>query len=162
MNAAVIDRQGFRLNVGIIIVNDQGQLLWARRHGNPNAWQFPQGGINANETLAEAMYRELHEELGLSPEHVEIIAKTKGWLRYRLPKHFRRYDSKPLCIGQKQKWFLLRLSDSEDKITLDHCDKPEFDQWKWVDYWFPLEQVISFKKSVYRKVLKEFSRWVNK
>lgn len=150
----VIDSDGFRPNVGIILANARGQVLWARRVGQ-DAWQFPQGGINHKETPEQAMYRELKEEVGLTPEDVEVVACTRGWLRYRLPKRMIRYHSKPLCIGQKQKWFLLRLVSPEDRVRFDQSGKPEFDGWRWVSYWYPLGQVISFKREVYRSALKE-------
>jgi putative (di)nucleoside polyphosphate hydrolase len=153
----VIDSDGFRPNVGIMLANDQGQLLWARRVGGHDAWQFPQGGISAGESPEQALYRELHEEVGLSPDAVEILGTTKGWLRYRLPRHFIREGQKPLCIGQKQKWFLLRLLATDAAVQLDLNDKPEFDHWQWVSYWYPLNQVISFKREVYRRAMKELA-----
>lgn len=153
----IIDKDGFRHNVGIIVCNDQGQLLWARRRGNPNAWQFPQGGINQGETPELAMWRELREELGLMPADVELLAQTRDWLTYNLPKRFQRRNQKPLCIGQKQKWFLLRLTAAESKVNLAQCEQPEFDQWGWVEYWYPVDEVIDFKRDVYQQVLKEFS-----
>jgi putative (di)nucleoside polyphosphate hydrolase len=152
----VIDKDGFRPNVGIILANDQSQVLWAKRVGQ-DAWQFPQGGIDAGETAEQAMYRELKEEVGLAPEDVEVIGCTRGWLRYRLPRRMVRRHSKPVCIGQKQKWFLLRLVGDEQAVCFDHSHKPEFDGWRWVSYWFPLGQVISFKREVYRSALKELS-----
>ncbi|MEH6470678.1 MAG: RNA pyrophosphohydrolase [Halopseudomonas sp.] len=150
----MIDSEGFRPNVGIIIANDHGQVLWARRVGQ-DAWQFPQGGINDNETPEQAMYRELKEEVGLDPGDVELLGSTRGWLRYRLPKRMIRYHSKPLCIGQKQKWYLLRLRSDDSAVSFDFSHKPEFDGWRWVSYWYPLGQVISFKREVYRSALKE-------
>lgn len=161
MSPGVIDERGYRLSVGIVVVNGDGKLLWAQRIGNPNAWQFPQGGLLLSETPREAMYRELAEELGLSPQDVECLGETKKWLSYRLPKQFQRHHTKPLCVGQKQKWFLLRLSVSDNQIQLDKSDSPEFDCWRWVDYWYPIKQVIKFKKAVYREVLKEFEKLVN-
>jgi putative (di)nucleoside polyphosphate hydrolase len=159
-DGVVIDHQGFRLNVGIILMNAKGQLFWGKRIGQEHAWQFPQGGLQNYETVNEAMYRELTEEVGLQPQDVELIAITKQWLYYRLPRHFLR-DTKPLCIGQKQKWFLLRLVSDESHIRLDHSGSPEFDGWRWVDYWEPLRDVISFKREVYKKALEEFEPLVH-
>ncbi|XKM13761.1 RNA pyrophosphohydrolase [Orbaceae bacterium ac157xtp] len=152
----MIDNDGYRPNVGIIICNQFGQVLWARRYGQ-NSWQFPQGGINNNETPEQAMFRELHEEVGLSPKDVKILSVTTGWLRYKLPKRMIRWDNEPVCIGQKQKWFLLELVSDVSQINLDVTVKPEFDDWKWVNYWYPIRQVIAFKRDVYRKAMKEFS-----
>ncbi|MFT7286575.1 MAG: putative (di)nucleoside polyphosphate hydrolase [Halieaceae bacterium] len=153
----MIDAQGFRPNVGIVITNDQGRLLWARRIGGRDAWQFPQGGIADGEQPEEALYRELEEEVGLRRASVELLASTRGWLRYRLPRRFQRKGQQPLCIGQKQKWFLLRMLDADEAVTLVGHDKPEFDHWEWVSYWYPLSQVVYFKREVYRRALKELA-----
>lgn len=152
----MIDSDGFRPNVGIILSNPQGRLLWARRIGQ-EAWQFPQGGIQTDETPAEAMYRELGEEVGLQPEQVELMGSTRGWLRYRLPRQYVRRTSRPLCIGQKQVWFMLRLLCKDSAVSLDLTGKPEFDHWRWVDYWHPLGEVVAFKRNVYRRALKELA-----
>lgn len=152
----MIDEKGYRLNVGIILANAERKVFWARRVGQQDAWQFPQGGIAENESLEEAMFRELREELGLTPHDVEIIAMSERWLHYHLPKNYRRYHCKPLCIGQKQKWFLLRLIGKEDNIRFDLTDSPEFDHWNWVDYWHPVKHVIPFKRLVYKAILREF------
>jgi len=157
MNGAnVIDHQGYRLNIGIIVINDSNQLLWAKRIGQ-NAWQFPQGGVQQGERLNQALFRELKEELGLNPSDVEIVTSTEGFLKYRLPAGLIRYDNHPLCIGQKQKWYLLRLKAPENQIDLCSNGKPEFESWMWVPYWYPLKHVISFKKDVYRRALLAFS-----
>lgn len=153
----MIDNEGFRPNVGIILANSHGQILWARRVGGHDAWQFPQGGINKNESAEAALYRELHEEVGLTEDDVEILACTRGWLRYRLPRQLIRQNSRPVCIGQKQKWFLLRHLSEDGRICLDRCGKAEFDAWRWVSYWYPLNKVVSFKRDVYRRALKELS-----
>jgi putative (di)nucleoside polyphosphate hydrolase len=153
---SVIDADGFRPNVGIMIANEQGQLLWARRVGQ-NAWQFPQGGIKANESPQQALFRELHEEIGLTADDVQVLACTRGWLRYRLPRRMVRTHSRPVCIGQKQKWFLLRIRCQDSRVCVDGTPKPEFDGWRWVSYWYPLGQVVPFKREVYRRALRELS-----
>ncbi|MEX2470210.1 MAG: RNA pyrophosphohydrolase [Pseudohongiellaceae bacterium] len=150
----MIDSQGFRPNVGIVLCNAQGRLLWAKRIGQAG-WQFPQGGIHECETLEEALYRELDEEVGLAADDVRILHQTSDWLHYRLPENFIRYHRDPLCIGQKQKWFLLSLECDDGRITLAKHGLPEFDDWQWVSYWYPLNQVIAFKREVYRQALKE-------
>lgn len=156
----MIDKDGYRANVGIIVVNKDRKVLWAKRIRNKNAWQFPQGGVNPKETPEQTMYRELKEEIGLEPEHVEVLAQTKKWLRYKLPSHLLRHNSEPLCIGQKQKWFLLRLKSEESAINLQVGEKPEFKEWCWVDYWHPIKNIIYFKRDVYTKALKEFEKIV--
>ncbi len=153
---AVIDVDGFRPNVGIILANQRGEVLWARRIGQ-DAWQFPQGGIQANESPEEALFRELGEEVGLTAEDVKIIACTRGWLRYRLPRRMVRQGSHPVCVGQKQKWFLLRMLSPDAKVCVSGTDSPEFDGWQWVTYWYPLGQVVAFKREVYRKALRELA-----
>lgn len=151
----VVDKQGYRLNVGIVLANDAQQLFLGRRIGS-DAWQFPQGGVSPRERAIDAMYRELAEEVGLEPSNVELLGTTRYWLRYQLPEQFIRYGSSPLVIGQRQKWFLLRLKASPQKIRLDLSTSPEFDSWRWVDYWYPLKMVIYFKRQVYRQMLTEF------
>lgn len=150
----MIDQEGYRSNVGIMLCNEKQQLLWARRIGQ-NAWQFPQGGVNPEEQLEEAMFRELNEEIGLNQTQVTVVARTRDWLRYQLPDNLLRRESMPLCIGQKQIWFLLLLRTNEEQVKLDVSDQPEFDQWRWVDYWYPLKEVVSFKRKVYEQALQE-------
>lgn len=152
----MIDENGYRANVGIILADGCGRVFWGRRVGQ-DAWQFPQGGIATHETVEEAMYRELQEEVGLPPASVSIIGCTRGWLNYRLPSGLIRHNSDPVCIGQKQKWFLLQLQAGDQAIRLDDHDKPEFDGWQWVSYWYPIQQVVSFKRDVYRRAMKELS-----
>lgn len=150
----MIDSDGYRPNVGIILANDEGRVLWAKRIGEA-AWQFPQGGINDDEQPDDALFRELEEEIGLSEESVKVIACTKGWLRYRLPKRLLRQQSS--FVGQKQKWYLLKMLSKDEAISVDRTSSPEFDYWQWVSYWYPLGQVVSFKRDVYRKALKELA-----
>lgn len=156
----IIDEQGFRLNVGIILVGAEGRVFWGRRIGNRDAWQFPQGGLMPGETPEEALYRELEEEVGLTQHDVEVLASTEGWLSYRLPRRFlrRRDDANGRqCIGQRQKWFLLRLVSDEQRIDLARSDTPEFESWRWVSYWYPIRKVVHFKRGVYARALKELA-----
>jgi len=156
----VIDGYGFRPNVGIIVANDAGQVLWARRVGQ-DAWQFPQGGIKSHESPEDALYRELQEEIGLNDDSVEIVGCTKGWLRYRLPKRMLRQNTSGF-VGQKQKWFMLKMLSDDSAITFDHSDTPEFDLCQWVSYWYPLGQVVLFKQDVYRRAMKELAPFLSK
>ena len=103
-----IDENGYRANVGIILMDAESRVLIAGRRGR-SGWQFPQGGVQRRESAEQAMFRELHEEVGLEPDDVAIEGVTREWIRYRLPKKYVRSDSEPLCIGQKQRWFLLSL-----------------------------------------------------
>ncbi len=155
----MIDAKGYRLNVGIVLCNDAGHVFWARRAGM-QSWQFPQGGIKQNEAPEEALYRELYEETGLATHDVEIVARTQGWLHYQLPSRYIRRNSYPLCIGQKQIWYLLRLLSAESHIHLERTGKPEFDAWRWVDYWYPLQEVVYFKREVYRRALTELGEYL--
>ena len=150
----MIDTEGYRANVGIILVNDDGSLFWAKRIGE-DAWQFPQGGIRKSESAEQALFRELYEEVGVVKESVEVIGRTQDWLRYKIPEQLIRRHQTPCCIGQKQRWFLLRFTGKESDVCLDSSDKPEFDQWCWIDPIEPARSVISFKRSVYAEALKE-------
>ncbi|OGT35531.1 MAG: RNA pyrophosphohydrolase [Gammaproteobacteria bacterium RIFCSPHIGHO2_12_FULL_37_14] len=155
----MIDKAGYRCGVGIILVNDNRQVFFAKRVGM-EAWQFPQGGMKENETPEQTMYRELKEEVGLQAEDVEVLACSRRWLRYRLPSRLVRHYAKPLCIGQKQRWYLLKLSNKSATISLCANNDPEFDSWAWVSYWYPLRQVVAFKRRVYVLALKEFAKIV--
>lgn len=150
----MIDSNGYRQNVGIVICNSAGQLLWAKRIGQ-SAWQFPQGGIDQDESVEHALFRELDEEVGLKQEDVSILHQTDEWLHYDLPQNYIRHHHDPICIGQKQKWFLLSLESDESRVQLENSEQPEFDDWRWVSYWYPVNQVIEFKRDVYRRALKE-------
>jgi putative (di)nucleoside polyphosphate hydrolase len=150
----MIDEHGYRPNVGIILCNRDNRVLWARRCGQ-SGWQFPQGGIKPHESPEQALFRELHEEVGLGPEHVHIVGRTRDWLRYDIPAQFRRSPRATLFRGQKQIWFLLRLLGVDENVRLNACDHPEFDCWRWVDYWSPLGEIVEFKRGVYEQALRE-------
>ena len=155
----LIDSRGFRFNVGIVLCNRRGRLFWAKRIAS-DGWQFPQGGMHKTETPRQAMFRELYEEIGLEPDQVEVLQATQHWLYYTLPSRYLR--QRPTCIGQRQKWYLLRLQASESHVQFDKTSKPEFGDYKWVDYWHPLDSVVYFKQGVYHQVLNEFSSAVEK
>lgn len=155
-----IDAQGFRANVGIILMRDDRRLFLGGRAG-ARGWQFPQGGIRRGEADEVALYRELEEEIGLAAEDVEEIGRTRGWLRYRLPPQFRRRNAEPPCIGQKQRWFLLRMKGPESLLRFDATEQPaEFDRWRWADWWDPVREVIYFKRRVYARALEELGAHV--
>jgi putative (di)nucleoside polyphosphate hydrolase len=151
----LIDAAGFRSNVGIVLLKGQEVFLGRRKGGR--GWQFPQGGVRAGESLEEAVFRELNEEIGLSKESVELVGQTQRWARYRLPQRYVRHNQHPVCIGQKQRWFLLRLTDMDASFDFRRTSEPEFDQWRWVGYWEPVREVIFFKRPVYVRALTELA-----
>ena len=157
----MIDRDGYRPNVGIIICNCKNEVFWGKRI-REHSWQFPQGGIKAGETPEKAMYRELQEEVGLGAEHVRILGRTRDWLRYEVPDQWVRRDWRGNYRGQKQIWYLLRLVGRDCDVRLRASEKPEFDAWRWNDYWVPLDSVIEFKRDVYQQALNELAKYVHR
>ena len=157
----MIDRDGYRPNVGIIICNWKNEVFWGKRV-KEHSWQFPQGGIKAGETPEAAMYRELREEVGLEPGHVKILGRTRDWLRYDVPARWLKRDWRGNYRGQKQIWFLLRLIGRDCDVCLRTSTKPEFDAWRWNEYWVPMEAVIEFKREVYQKALEELARYLRR
>jgi putative (di)nucleoside polyphosphate hydrolase len=155
----MLDRDGFRPNVGIILLNQRNQVFWGKRI-RTHSWQFPQGGIDRGETPEQAMYRELGEEVGLKPEHVRIVARTRDWLRYEVPDRYIRREARGHYKGQKQIWYLLQLLGQDWDLNLRATDHPEFDAWRWNDYWVPLDAVIEFKRGVYEMALTELARYL--
>jgi putative (di)nucleoside polyphosphate hydrolase len=151
----LIDSDGFRANVGIVLMHAGEVFLGRRRSGR--GWQFPQGGVRAGETLEQALYRELEEEIGVGKASVALGGQTAGWLRYRLPPRYVRRNQRPLCIGQKQRWFLLRLQSTDVRFDFCRTAEPEFDQWRWAPYWDPVKEVIYFKRPVYARALTELA-----
>jgi len=150
-----IDRDGFRANVGIVLMRDSRELFLGGRVGG-KGWQFPQGGVNRGESVEDALFRELKEEIGLERVDVEVLGSTKGWMRYRLPRQYVR----DRCIGQKQRWFLLRLLSDESRLRFDCTGQPEFDRWRWVDYWTPVREVAYFKRRVYVRALHDLGKLI--
>jgi putative (di)nucleoside polyphosphate hydrolase len=155
--ADIIDRNGFRANVGIVLMSPQRELFIGRRPGG-RGWQFPQGGMSRGESSEESLYRELREEIGLSSEDVRLLGRTRHWLRYRLPPRYVRRNTRPVCLGQKQHWFLLELKRPDVGFRFDLTAQPEFDRWRWVDYWQPIREVIYFKRGVYARALHELGK----
>lgn len=156
----MLDREGYRPNVGIVLVNQHNEVFWGKRIGE-HSWQFPQGGIKKGETPEQAMFRELQEEIGLRPEHVRILGRTRDWLRYEVPRQWVRREWRETYKGQKQIWFLLRLVGRDTDVSLRATEHPEFDAWRWSEYWIPLESVIEFKRNVYELALQELSRFLS-
>ena len=162
----MLDREGYRPNVGIVLLNSRNEVFWGKRVGQ-HSWQFPQGGIAHGESPEQAMYRELHEEVGLLPEHVQIIGRTRDWLRYDVPEEYLRRQHatrvhRAAYRGQKQIWFLLRLVGLDSDIQLRATEHPEFDAWRWVPFWIQLDAVIGFKREVYQLALSELARYLSK
>ena len=155
----MLDRDGFRPNVGIILVNHKNQVFWGKRI-RTHSWQFPQGGIDRGESPQQAMFRELQEEVGLQPEHVKVLARTRDWLRYEVPDRYIRRDARGTYKGQKQIWFLLQLVAQDWNLNLRATNHPEFDAWRWNDYWVPLDVVVEFKRGVYEMALHELARYL--
>ena len=147
----------FEREIAFLRRYDRVLLIQRGRSPGLGLWALPGGFIDVRETTYQSTLRELQEETGLLPEHVEVLGATPGWLRYRLPARAIRRNERQVCIGQKQVWFLLRLAGDESHVTLDHTDSPEFDQWRWVDFWYPVEHVVMFKRGVYARALRHLA-----
>ncbi|MEK9649990.1 MAG: RNA pyrophosphohydrolase [Gammaproteobacteria bacterium] len=146
-----------RKNVGLIILNHTNELLLCKRKDSTN-WQFPQGGIDKGETEEQAAMRELYEEVGIQKSDIHILMISSKWYEYIVPNKYKRKSPALKGFnGQLQKWFLIKFkAEIEPVITFtnDHCH--EFDDFKWVSYWYPLGKIISFKKEVYKNIMFEF------
>jgi len=153
-----IDAEGYRANVGIVLMRDNGEVFLGQRTG-ARGWQFPQGGIRQGEQIEQALFRELREEIGLDRPQVSLAGSTADWIRYKLPKRYVRRGRGPLCIGQKQRWYLLKLAIPEGAVEFNftHTNEPEFDGWRWANYWDPVREVIYFKRPVYVQMLTELA-----
>ena len=106
------------------------------------------------------MYRELHEEVGLMPEHVKILGRTRDWMRYEVPQSWSKRESRSGYRGQKQIWFLLLLIGRDCDVSLRASPHPEFDAWRWINYWLDITAVIEFKREVYTMALNELASYL--
>ena len=154
----------YRPCVGVALFNDEGRVFMGRRIGLPvsfderGMWQLPQGGIDEGETPLQAAKRELAEEIGVSPDLVEVLAQTPGWLTYDLPDHLLGKVWGGKYRGQKQKWFAFRLLGSDRDINLNvPGHRPEFDLWRWEELPRIPELVVPFKRHIYEELARVFA-----
>lgn len=149
----------YRKCVGIVLINEAGHIWVGQRldrpKGTPAAWQMPQGGIDPGEEPHIAALRELNEETGLLPEHVTLVTRSKDWHRYDLPPELIGTLWRGKYKGQEQKWFLMRFNGSDQDINID-TGIPEFSEWKWSTPDTVIQEIVPFKRDVYRTVLNEF------
>jgi len=146
----------YRPCVGLMVVNTRKNFFTAQRLDfTSTAWQMPQGGIDGGEEALHAAYRELSEETSITENDVELLAVSRGWFSYDLPKELVSKLWNGLYRGQKQKWFLMRFIGNDDDINLN-TEIPEFSCWRWSTRQQLIESIVPFKKDLYRAVLKEF------
>lgn len=148
----------YRPNVAALVVNPAGCLLICERATIPGAWQFPQGGVDAGESLEEALFREVREEVGLGPEHYEVVGRREGY-RYLYPvdvrgKKLRKHGNH----GQEQTYFLCRLREGAPPVDVNQKPR-EFRAYRWIPpEEFDLDWLPAFKRDVYREVMRDFFR----
>ena len=147
-------KEGYRPNVAMVVINSKNKVLICRRI-NTKTWQFPQGGVDNDENLEKAMYRELLEEVGLRKEDVQYIGESADTIIYDIPKTIRSRVLGGKFKGQEQKWFLLKIKNDDHEIRLDYEAFPEFDTFEWVSFWQPIDRIVDFKREAYRKALSE-------
>ena len=145
-----------RIGVGAIVFNEKNKIFVGKRKDNPiDKWQMPQGGVNKNEKLVDAMMRELYEETSI--RNVKIIKEFDYWLEYELPNNLLGIIWQGKFRGQKQKWFIVKFIGKENEINLK-TKHPEFIEWKWVDMNDLPNIIVEFKKEVYKKILSELKK----
>ncbi len=155
MTPQEIARLPYRRNVGIMLINAAGQVFVGQRKDyQGDAWQMPQGGIDAGEDPRNAALRELEEETGISPDLIEIEAETDGWHAYDLPHELVAKLWKGRYRGQEQKWFLMRFHGRDSDVNIE-TEHPEFEAWKWIDKDALIGAIVPFKRAVYESVLAE-------
>lgn len=156
MNLSIHLEKGWRLGVGIILINQDNKIFMGERIDNKGAWQMPQGGVNVaiNESLDNAAKRELYEETGVKT--AKIINRSEGWYYYYLPENLQTKLWGGKFLGQKQKWFLFSFEGTDKEVNLQVDKKPEFNNWQWVNSQDVLHNIVEFKKEIYKKILREF------
>jgi len=150
----------YRPNVGLMVLNAQGNVFTGQRLDYPSAaWQMPQGGIDEGEDAEVAAYRELQEETGIAPEMVQVLAQSTDWISYDFPATLAKKLWKGGYRGQKQRWFLMRFSGLDSQINIE-TEEPEFAEWRWMSPDELLDNIVPFKRSVYEQVLEEFREYL--
>ena len=145
----------YRQCAGIVLFNDSGMVLVGKRIDQiTEAWQMPQGGIDENEEPLEAALRELEEEINTA--NVKILAESKNWYKYDIPKNLRGKLWKGRYRGQNQKWFAMKYLGDDNQIQPQSVEKPEFNDWKWIDIEDLPRVAIKFKQDIYRSISVEF------
>lgn len=144
----------YRPSVAAILQKPGGEILVAERSDVEEAWQFPQGGVDEGEDPVAALKRELGEEVGLAPEHYDVV-RSEGGYRYDYPKHYRK---KRAYGGQEQTYFLCRFKGTDEDISLVHADhQREFSRFRWIEPRdFRREWLPDFKSEVYARVMRDF------
>ncbi len=156
MTPEEIAKLPYRACVGLMMINADGKIFVGMRNDGPqDAWQMPQGGVDKGEDPRDAALRELWEETGVIAELVEIIAETDGWLPYDLPHDIVPKIWKGRYRGQEQKWYLLRYTGRDDQIDIE-TKHPEFTRWKWQDPARLIDEIVPFKREVYKQVVAAF------
>ncbi len=150
----------YRDGVGIMLLNAQGKVFVAKRLDTlAEAWQMPQGGIDADEEPRAAALRELTEETGVPADNVTILAESADWHRYDLPDDLIPIIWKGQYRGQQQKWFVMRLDGDDSLINIHADDHPEFSEWKWIPMHELPEVIVPFKRELYATLVAEFSKF---
>ena len=148
-----------RKGVGIAILNSQNKVFVGKRKDNPfDKWQMPQGGVDSNEPLLQAMKRELLEETSI--KNIKVLKEFDQWLEYDLPINLIGKIWKGKYRGQRQKWFVVKFLGDDSEININ-TKNAEFMEWKWIDINLLPNLIVLFKKHIYEKVLIELQKIVN-